>query len=79
MLRRLVYLLWASTAFLIAVTVILRCFSDIMPLASTEPQLVWRLEGAFLLTAAQWIGLAAVVIASGCFIAALLRKPEGRR
>jgi hypothetical protein len=38
MLRRLVYLLVAATAFLTGVTVILRYFSDILPLASTEPQ-----------------------------------------
>lgn len=38
MLRRLVYLLAAGAAFLAGLTVILRYLSDILPLASTEPQ-----------------------------------------
>ena len=62
MLRRLVYLVVAGTAFLAGVTVILRYFSDILPLASTEPQSIWRFETAFLLTVAQWIALAVVAI-----------------
>jgi hypothetical protein len=62
MMRRLVYFLVAATAFLAGVTVILGYFSDILPLASTEPQSVWRFEAAFLLTAAQWTALAVVAI-----------------
>jgi len=79
MLRRLVYLVVASTAFLAAVTVILRFFSDILPLASTEPQSVWRFEAAFLLTAAQWIAIAVVAIASISIVVVLLSKPARSR
>ena len=64
MMRRLVYFLVAATAFLAGVTMILRYFSDILPLASTEPQSVWRFEAAFLPTAAQWIAIAVVAIAA---------------
>lgn len=78
MLRRLVYLVMAGTAFLAGVTVILRYFSDILPLASTEPQSVWRFEAAFLLTAAQWIALAVVAIASVSIVVLLWRTSRTR-
>jgi hypothetical protein len=48
----------AGTACLASITAILRAFSDILPLASTDPQTIWRFEIAFLLTAARWIALA---------------------
>lgn len=78
MLRRLVYLAIAGTALLAGVTVILRYFSDILPLASTEPQSMWRLEAAFLLTAAQWVAFAVVAIAAICIIVLLLRSARAR-
>ncbi len=78
MLRRLVYLVMAGTLVLAAATVILRYFSDILPLASTEPQSVWRFETAFLLTAAQWIALSVVALAVIAIIVLLL-KPAGDR
>jgi hypothetical protein len=78
MLRRLVYLVMAGTAFLAGVTVILRYFSDIVPLASTEPQSVWRFEAAFLLTAAQWIALAVVAIATISIVVLLWRTSRTR-
>lgn len=78
MLRRLVYLVMAGTAFLAGVTVILRYFSDILPLASTEPQSVWRFEAAFLLTAAQWIALAVVAIATISIVVLLWRTSRTR-
>jgi hypothetical protein len=78
MLRRLVYLAVAATACLAGITVILLYFSDILPLASTEPQSVWRFEAAFLLTAAQWIALAVVAL-SAVSIVALLWKSERTR
>jgi hypothetical protein len=78
MLRRLVYLVMAGTAFLAGVTVILRCFSDILPLASTEPQSVWRFEAAFLLTAAQWTALAAVAIAAASIVVLLWKSTHPR-
>jgi hypothetical protein len=78
MLRRLIYLAIAGTALLAGVTVILRYFSDILPLASTEPQSMWRLEAAFLLTAAQWIAIAVVAIAAICIIVLLLRSARAR-
>jgi hypothetical protein len=78
MLRRLVYLAVAATACLAGITVILRYFSDILPLASTEPQSVWRFEAAFLLTAAQWIALAVVAL-SAVSIVALLWKSQRTR
>ena len=78
MMRRLVYFLVTATAFLAGVTVILRYFSDILPLASTEPQSVWRFEAAFLLTAAQWTALAVVAITAVSIIV-LLRKSARTR
>ena len=78
MLRRLVYLVIAGTACLAGITVILRAFSDILPLASTEPQTVWRFEIAFLLTAAQWIALAVVAL-SAISVIVLLWKSAGAR
>ena len=78
MLRRLVYLVVAGTAFLAGVTVILRCFSDILPLASTEPQSIWRFETAFLLTAAQWTALAVVAIAVVSIVVLLWRSARPR-
>ena len=74
MLRRLVYLVVAGALVLAAVTVILHYFSDILPLASTEPQSIWRFETAFLLTAAQWIALAVVALAVIAIIVLLLRS-----
>lgn len=78
MLRRLVYLVVAATAVLAGVTVILRYFSDILPLASTEPQSVWRFEAAFLLTAAQWIALAVVAIAAVSIVVLLMKSGRAR-
>ena len=45
MLRRLAYVAVGATACFAGITVILRYFSDILPLASTEPQSVWRTSG----------------------------------
>jgi hypothetical protein len=78
MLRRLFYLVVAGTAFLAATSIILRYFSDILPLASTEPQSVWRFEVAFLLTAAQWIALAVVAIASISIVTLLWKASRAR-
>jgi hypothetical protein len=78
MTRRLVYFLVAATAFLAGVTVILRYFSDILPLASTEPQSVWRFEAAFLLTAAQWTALAVVAITAVSIIVLLWKSARTR-
>jgi hypothetical protein len=78
MLRRLVYLVVAGTVFLAGVTVILRYFSDILPLASTEPQSVWRFEAAFLLTAAQWTAIAVVAIAAISIVVLLWKSTRPR-
>jgi hypothetical protein len=78
MMRRLVYFLVAATAFLAGVTVILGYFSDILPLASTEPQSVWRFEAAFLLTAAQWTALAVVAITAVSIIVLLWKSARPR-
>ena len=78
MLRRLVYLVVAGTVFLASVTVILRYFSDILPLASTEPQSVWRFEAAFLLTAAQWTAIAVVAIAAVSIVVLLWKSTRPR-
>jgi hypothetical protein len=78
MMRRLVYFLVAATAFLAGVTVILGYFSDILPLASTEPQSVWRFEAAFLLTAAQWTALAVVAITAVSIILLLWKSARPR-
>jgi hypothetical protein len=78
MLRRLVYLVVAGTVFLAAVTMILRYFSDILPLASTEPQSVWRFEAAFLLTAAQWTAIAVVAIAAVSIVVLLWKSTRPR-
>lgn len=78
MLRRLVYLVVAGTVFLAGVTVILRYFSEILPLASTEPPMVWRFEVASLLTAAQWIALAVVAIAAVSIVVVLSRSGRAR-
>jgi lipopolysaccharide export LptBFGC system permease protein LptF len=74
MLQRLVYLAMASTAVLAGITLILRYFSDILPLATTEPQSAWRFEAAFLLTAAQWIAIAVAVLAAASVVIALMRS-----
>jgi hypothetical protein len=78
MLRRLVYVVVTGTVVLAGITVILRYFSDVLPLASTEPQSVWRFEAAFLLTAAQWIAVAVVALAA-ILIVILLMKSERAR
>jgi hypothetical protein len=78
MLRRLVYLVMAGTATLAGITFILHYFSDVLPLASTEPQLVWRFEMAFLLTAAQWIGLGVVGLASTAIIVIIWKSVRTR-
>lgn len=78
MLRRLVYLVVAGTVFLAGVTVILRYFSEILPLASTEPPTVWRFEVASLLTAAQWIALAVVALAAVSIVIVLSRSGRAR-
>lgn len=78
MLRRLVYLVVAGTVVLAGITVILRYFSDILPLASTEPQTVWRFEVAVLLTAAQWISLAVVALAVVSIVILLYRSARAR-
>ncbi len=78
MLRRLVYLVVAGALVLAATTVILRYFSDILPLASTEPQSIWRWETARLLTAAQWIALAVVALAAIAIIVLALRSARTR-
>jgi len=68
MLHRLVYLVMAGTTTLVGLTFLLRLFSDVLPLASTEPQSVWRFEAAFLLTAAQWIVLGVVALGSSAIV-----------
>ncbi len=78
MLRRLVYLVVAGTVFLAGVTVILRYFSEILPLASTEPPTVWRFEVVPLLTAAQWIALAVVALAAVSIVIVLSRSGRAR-
>lgn len=78
MLRRLVYLVIAGALILAAATIILRYFSDILPLASTEPQSIWRWEAALLLTAAQWIALAVVALAAIAIIVLALRSARAR-
>jgi hypothetical protein len=64
--------------FLAYFTVILRYFSDILPLASTEPQSVWRFEAAFLLTAAQWTAIAVVAIAAISIVVLLWKSTRPR-
>lgn len=78
MLRRLVYLVVAGTLVLAVTTAILRYFSDILPLASTEPQSMWRFETAFLVTATQWVALAVVALAATAIIVLLLRSARAR-
>lgn len=74
MLKRLVYAVLAATAVLAGVTVILRYFSDILPLASTEPHAMWRFEAAFLLTAAQLVALGVVGIGAVAIIVLLWKS-----
>jgi hypothetical protein len=78
MLRKLVCLVIAGTVCLAGITVILRTFSDILPLASTEPQTIWRFEIAFLLTAAQWIALAVVALAAISVIVLMWKSARTR-
>jgi uncharacterized membrane protein YedE/YeeE len=77
-MRKLIYLAVGATAVLAGITAILRYFSDILPLASTEPQSVWRFEAAFLLTAAQWIALAVVALAAASIVVLLWRSDRAR-
>jgi uncharacterized membrane protein YedE/YeeE len=77
-MRKLIYLATGATAVLAGITAILRYFSDILPLASTEPQSVWRFEAAFLLTAAQWIALAVVALAATSIVVLLWKSDRAR-
>ena len=77
-MRKLIYLATGATAVLAGITAILRYFSDILPLASTEPQSVWRFEAAFLLTAAQWIALAVVALAAASIVVLLWKSDRAR-
>ena len=79
MLQRFVYLLVGGTAVLAGISFILRYFSDIQPVATPEPQSVWRFEVAFLLTAAQWIALAVVALAAVSVVVLLFRSGRGAR
>ncbi|MFB9262375.1 hypothetical protein ACFFWD_04195 [Bradyrhizobium erythrophlei] len=56
MKRRLTLLFLGSAAFSLALALLyIWCFSDILPLASTEPQSIWRFEAAFVVTSVAWI------------------------
>ena len=77
-MRKLIYLAVGATAVLVGITTILRYFSDILPLATTEPQSVWRFEAAFLLTAAQWIALAVVALAAASIVVLLWKSDRAR-
>jgi len=77
-MRKLIYLAVGATIVLAGITAILRYFSDILPLASTEPQSVWRFEAAFLLTAAQWISLAVVALAAATIVVLLWKSDRAR-
>ena len=78
MLQRFVYLLVGGTAVLAGISFILRYFSDIQPVATPEPQSVWRFEAAFLLTAAQWIALAVVAMTAISIAILLMRSAKAR-
>jgi hypothetical protein len=78
MLQRFVYLLVGGTAVLAGISFILRYLSDIQPVATPEPQSVWRFEAAFLLTAAQWIALAVVALAAVSIVVLLFRPARTR-
>jgi uncharacterized membrane protein YedE/YeeE len=77
-MRKLIYLAVGATAVLAGITAILRYFSDILPLATTEPQSVWRFEAAFLLTAAQWIALAVVALAAASIVVLMWKSDRAR-
>jgi len=79
MLQRFVYLLVGDTAALAGISFILRYFSDIQPVATPEPQSVWRFEAAYLLTAAQWIALAVLAFAAVSIVVLLFRSRRGAR
>ncbi len=56
MKRRLSLLFLGSAAFSLALALLYNwCFPDILPLASTEPQSIWRFEAAFVVTSVAWI------------------------
>jgi hypothetical protein len=78
MLRKLIYLAVGATVVLAGITTILGYFSDILPLASTEPQSMWRFEAAFLLTAAQWIALAVVALTAASIVVLLWKSDRAR-
>jgi hypothetical protein len=78
MLQRLVYLVVGGTAVAAGIFFILGYFSDIGPVATPEPQSVWRFEAAFLLTAAQWIALAVVALAAISIVVLLFRSARAR-
>jgi len=78
MLQRLWYLLVAGMTALIGITLMLRTFSDILPVASTEPQSVWRFEVAYLLTSVQWIVVAVVALTASSILVLLYRSSLSR-
>ena len=78
MLQRLVYLAVGSTAVLVVVSFVLRFLSDIGPVATPEPQSIWRFEAAFLMTAMQWIAMAVVALSAISIVVLLFSSARAR-
>jgi hypothetical protein len=77
MMRRLAFLLAGSGAFALVLTVAYnRFFSDILPLATTEPQSLWRFETAFVLTSITWIAAAVAALSAMGLLLFLIRSPH---
>ena len=75
MFRRLVTVLLASLALNVAIYLVRQdYFSDVVPVAASEgPQVLWRFETAFLLSALQLI-MIAVSVATAFFFVLLAVK-----
>jgi len=77
MMRRLAILLAGSGAFALVLAVTYnRFFSDILPLATTEPQSLWRFETAFVLTSITWIAAAVAALSALGLLLFLIRSPH---
>ena len=77
MKRRLATLLIGSAVLALALALAYdRFFSDILPLASTEPQSLWRFETAFVLTSIKWIATSVAALSAMGLLLFLIRSPH---
>ena len=72
-MRRLLYLLLTGAAFCLGIAFIIGFFSDVLPLASTEPPSGWRLE---MTVAGRWMMLGVAAMAAVSIAVLFYRKAD---